>query len=143
VPILIRHFSTLPVGRYSLPFRLLPSLPLRCSYPRSTFRAYHPGFASRTVLLGGRQSALQWRRVASQQGSQFLKLPNLRVNCLDDCAEIHAYNLRRNSGFGRLVKMLVFSQIPNCGPSENQIKSACQPRTLYEQVTSERIERSP
>jgi hypothetical protein len=53
----------------------------------------YPAFPSRTVLLAGRETTLQWCRVTGQQGSQSLKPVNLVVDALHNRLEAHGPNL--------------------------------------------------
>src|ERR1700679_1589255 len=69
-----------------------PSLPLSCSHSRPSFRAY-PTFPSRTVLLAGRETTLQWCCVTSQQGSHSLKSVNLVVDAPHNRVEVHCVNV--------------------------------------------------
>src|ERR1700677_2922013 len=68
VPLLILHLATLPLGRYSLPFRLRPSRFPCCFDVRQSSALIFRGFLSRTVSLAGREiRCLLPRRRSSQR----------------------------------------------------------------------------
>src|ERR1700722_5722035 len=73
MPLLILHLSTLPLGRYSLPFRRSPSRSLCCFMFFNPCAVIFRGFLSRMVPLVGREiRCLLPRRRSSPLGARNL-----------------------------------------------------------------------
>jgi hypothetical protein len=73
VPLLILHPSTLPLGRYSLPFRLRRSRLLCCFDVRQSFRAYLQGVSESDLPARWEGNPMPAAATASSQRK--------RINC--------------------------------------------------------------